>query len=245
MIARRRIFKSLIITIAWFLIWQGASMAVGSSLLLPSPFDAFSSLARLVTQGAFWESTLFTLLRISGGFILGMSIGTALAVLSAASSWADAFLSPLRDIVKATPVTSFIILVLLWLSTGITPLFISFLMVLPIAWTNVYEGIKAVDPKLVEMGRVFRLSAWDNLRSIYAPSVRPYFSAASTTGLGLAWKAGVAAEVIALPSFSIGRSLYESKIYLETPDLFAWTAVVVIVSMLLEHLVVRLMRRNK
>ena len=220
-------------------------MAVGSSLLLPSPFDTFSSLARLVIQGVFWESTMFTLLRISGGFMLGMFVGTALAMLSAASAWADAFLSPLRNIVKATPVTSFIILVLLWLSTGITPLFISFLMVVPIAWTNVYEGIRAVDPKLLEMGEVFRLSVWDNLRSIYAPSVRPYFAAASTTGLGLAWKAGVAAEVIATPAFSIGRSLYESKIYLETPDLFAWTAAVVIMSMLLERLVMRLMRRDQ
>ena len=61
------------------------------------------------------------------------------------------------------------------------------------------------------------------------------------TAIGLAWKSGVAAEVLCLPKAAIGTQVYYSKIYLETPSLFAWTAVVIVLSMLLERIVRRLL----
>ena len=116
-------------------------------------------------------------------------------------------------------------------------------MVTPIAWANVREGILAVDAQLLEMAEVFRLPRAKKLRHVYLPSVLPQWLAACTTGFGFAWKSGVAAEVIARPALSIGRNLYESKLYLNTEELFAWTAMVVLLSMLLERLLVRAMRR--
>ena len=122
-------------------------------------------------------------------------------------------------------------------------MFIAFLMVTPIAWANVREGILAVDAQLLEMAEVFRLPRAKKLRHVYLPAVLPQWLAACTTGFGFAWKSGVAAEVIARPALSIGRNLYESKLYLNTEELFAWTAMVVLLSMLLERLLVRAMRR--
>ena len=139
--------------------------------------------------------------------------------------------------------TSFIILVLLWLTASLTPVFIAFLMVLPIAWANVREGVMAVDAQLLEMAEVFQLPRAKKLRHIYLPSVLPQYLAACTTGFGFAWKSGVAAEVIARPALSIGKNLYESKLYLNTEELFAWTAMVILLSMLLERGMVRMMRR--
>ena len=71
----------------------------------------------------------------------------------------------------------------------------------------------------------------------------PWFLAAATTGLGFAWKSGVAAEILSLPKRSVGYMLYESKLTLETADLFAWTLLVVLLSMLIEWLLSRAMRR--
>ena len=239
----KRILRSCAIALCWLLLWQLAAMAAGSAVLLPSPWETAKALVALAGTGFFWKTTGMTLLRVAAGFLLGMAAGTALGVLTAASKAADAFLAPLRGVVKATPVTSFIILVLLWLTASLTPVFIAFLMVLPIAWANVREGVLAVDAQLLEMAEVFQLPRAKKLCHIYLPSVLPKYLAACTTGFGFAWKSGVAAEVIARPALSIGKNLYESKLYLNTEELFAWTAMVILLSMLLERAMVCMMRR--
>ena len=74
------------------------------------------------------------------------------------------------------------------------------------------------------------------LRGVYLPQVLPYFRSAVSAALGLCWKAGTAAEVIALSSGSIGEKLYNAKIYFQTADLFAWTAAIVLISAAFEKL---------
>jgi len=239
----KKLLKTALIAGFWLLVWALAAFAVGKDLLLPSPAAAGKALLSLAGQGSFWLSCGLTLLRVAGGFLLGMLTGTLLGFLTAFSRLADAFLSPLRSIIRATPVTSFIILVLLWLTTGAAPLFIAFLMVVPIAWANVREGLLSVDARLTQMTKCFGFSRKSRLWHLELPAILPQYLAAATTALGFAWKSGVTAEVLAAPAFSIGRSLYESKLYLETPALFAWTAVVVLLSMALEKLVVALLRR--
>jgi len=114
------------------------------------------------------------------------------------------------------------------------PSVIVVLMALPVVWSNVSAGIVGTDKQLLEMAKVFRFSTPKKLRRIYIPSVMPHFLSACRSCLGLAWKAGVAAEVLTVPAVSIGRMLYESKLYWETLDLFAWTVVVIICSLIIE-----------
>ena len=143
--------------------------------------------------------------------------------------------------IKATPVASFIILSLVWLGTAAVPIFMAFLMVLPIIWANVMQGIHGVDREYLEMARIFAMSRGKRLMKIYIPCVLPYFIAGCRSALGIAWKAGIAAEVLATPAGSIGKNLYEAKIYLNTADVFAWTAVVVIMSLVIEKLFLRIL----
>ena len=142
--------------------------------------------------------------------------------------------------VKAVPVVSFIILALVWLNAPQLPLFISALMVFPPVYLNVLTGIAGADRKLLEMARVFRVPFRRQLRGIYLPAVLPYFRAAVSLALGLCWKAGIAAEVIGLPGGSVGEALYNAKVYYETADLFAWTVVIVAVSVVFEKLFLKL-----
>ena len=109
-------------------------------------------------------------------------------------------------------------------------------MVFPPVYLNVLEGIRQTDRKLLEMAKVFRVPLWRRVTGIYLPAVLPYFRTAASLGLGLCWKAGVAAEVIGLPVGSIGEQLYNAKVYFLTPELFAWTAVIVAVSVVFEKL---------
>ena len=237
--------KKALIALIYLAVWEAASLLVGKELLLPSPFATLARLSELLFQADTWTFAGLTLLRIMAGYVLGVLLGVALAVLTARSRFAEELLSPLRSVVKATPVTSFILLTLLWLRSGIVPLFISFLMVLPMVWSTTAEAILQTDPRLVEMGKTFGLSRWKIIQKIYVPSVLPQFLAACTTALGFSWKSGVAAEIIALPKQSIGYRLYESKLRIETVDLFAWTLLVIVLSMLLEWLLVWSMRRIK
>jgi len=234
----------LLVAFVWLLIWQILYLLVQQDLLLASPLQVFLSLARLCTQLDFWLAALFSLLRIESGFLLGVIAGTIFAVLTVRFVWIDRFVYPAISAIRSTPIASFIILALVWMSSGKVVIFIVFLMVLPIVWANVTEGIRKIDPQLLEMAAVFQLNRRQIFRYIDIPSVSPFFIAAATTGLGLAWKAGIAAEVLSTPPHSLGGGLYEAKIYLETPELLAYTAVIVILSLLLEKLLVRVLHNT-
>jgi len=236
----KRVLGKIVVLSIWIAIWQIAYMMIGQEILMVSPVQVLGKILTLGASGDFWLSVGGSILRISGGYLIALGIGSVLAVLTSFIPAMDAFFRPMISIIKATPVASFIMLALVWIVTGQVPVFTSFLMVLPIVWGNVTQGIRNADRRLLEMASVFRLRQGLRLKRIYLPSLMPYFMAAATTGMGLAWKAGIAAEVLCRPEFSIGRALYNSKIYLETMDLFAWTAVVIALSILLERGFVRL-----
>ncbi len=229
----------------WLAVWWLISGAIGQEILLPSPYRVASTLWELWSTVGFWRAVGLSLVRILIGFAAAVLGGTLLALLTARSRIADTLLAPLLHIVRAAPVASFIILAYVWIEVGILPAFIAFLMVVPLVWANMREGIHATDKNLLEMAAVFRLGRWRTLTEVRLPSLRPYFAAACTTGLGFAWKSGVAAEVICQPAVSIGKQLYSAKAYLETPAVFAWTVTVVVLSFLLEKALIRLVRARK
>ena len=237
----KKILKIVIIAVIWLAIWEGVSLLVGNELLFPPPLMVAERLAELVVTPAFWGNVGGSLLRILIGYSCALAAGIIVGILTALVSWLDAFLSPAAKVIRATPVASFIILLFVFTAKNNIPAVTAFLMVLPVIWANVYAGIKGTDKKLLEMAKVFRLPFRTVLKKIYITSVLPFFMAAVKTGMGLAWKAGIAAEVLVNPEYGIGKALYDSKVYLETADLFAWTAVVVIISVILEKLVVRLL----
>lgn len=226
----------------WLLLWQLASMAVGLPLLLPSPLAVLLQLGQLCTGADFWLTVASSLLRILLGFLLGVLFGTALAGLCWRFRLIDALARPLLGVLKSTPVASFIILALVWVKTTWLATVISFIMVLPLIYANVREGIDSADRQLLEMAQVFRLSRRKTFRYCYLPAILPFFLSAVSSALGFAWKSGIAAEVLGRPARAIGSQIYDSKIYLETPDLFAWTLVVILLSVLLERLAVRFVR---
>ncbi len=218
----------------WIIVWQFAAMKIGKDVLLASPVSTIKALITLCGQSAFWSAIVFSLKRILLGFGLAIVAGVALAALSAAFSLAKYIFAPLFSTIKAVPVASFIILALLWVRGGNLSVCISFLMVTPIVYINMLEGFTQVDKKLLEMANVFRLPLSRKIKYIYIPQVLPYFTAACTTSLGLCWKSGIAAEVIGLPNGSIGNRLYETKLYMDTPEMFAWTVVIVLISFVVE-----------
>ena len=204
----------------WLLVWQLGSMALHRDILLVSPVRVAQTLLELAGTRRFWASIC----------------GTLAAALAARFRRIEELLAPLVLAMKTIPVASFIILALIWMGSKNLAVLIAFLMVFPILYTNVLSGIRATDDGLREMARVFRVTPVRRVRFIDLPQVMPYFRTGCTVGLGLCWKAGVAAEVIGMPVNSIGERLQQAKVYLDTPELFAWTVVIVCLSVGVEKL---------
>ena len=232
------VLKILGVTAFWIAIWCIISFRINNEFLFPAPTEVLLALGRLALTAEFWTTAGTSLLRIVLGIVLSLIIGTLLAVITESSKILSALLSPMLSVVKATPVASFIILALLWIKRDTLPLFITALIVVPIVWSNVAEGIRSVDKQLIDVSHVYSFSPLKKLSKLYVPSVAPFFMAACRSSLGMAWKAGISAEVLSTPENAIGTQLYYSKTYLETPDLFAWTLVVIVLSIIIEKLFV-------
>jgi len=239
----KSVIEKIIAVLFALAVWQILAMAIGESLILVTPITVVRRLCSLIFEIDFISSVAFSFVRIVSGFIIALIFGSVLAIFAGRFRAIDTLLWPFMTAIKTIPVASFIILCLIWLSSKNLSIFISFLMVLPIVYTNMLSGIRNTDKKLLEMTSLFRVGFFRKLKYVYLPQIYPYLISALSVSIGLSWKAGVAAEVIGIPSGSIGEKLYEAKIYLSSGDLFAWTVVIVLISILFEKLFLFLMRQ--
>ncbi len=228
----------------WLGVWQLAALAAGRELLLPGPLAVGERLLVLAGTADFWLSVGSTLGRVFLGLLWGALAGAALAFATHFSPWADRLISPAVRVVRATPVVSFILLVYLWVARSAIPWVIAGLMVLPVVWSALGAGLDSLDKQLLEFARAYRFTRFKTLRLVCLPALRPQFSAGLLTAFGLAWKSGVAAEVLCPPAYAIGSRIQQAKLGLETADLFAWTLAIVALSLALEKLLRQVLKRG-
>ena len=222
--------RGLLAALFWLAVWQLLSMAVGQPILLASPAATLARLFALIQTADFWRSLLFTLSHILAGFALAALAGMLLAMLAGRFTMVSDLLSPLLAAMRSVPVASFVIAALIWVPSRRLSVLIAFVIVLPVIYAGTLDGIRPIDPQLRDMARVFRMPRWNRLRAIDLPAALPSVASALSVSIGLAWKSGVAAEVIGIPGGSVGEKLYKAKVYLATPDLFAWTLAIVLIS---------------
>lgn len=235
----------LLVLCFWVLVWEVLSRTINQELFLPSPKSVLITTLELSKSSVFWISIANSFIRIILGFGLGLTVGALLAVLSYKSKAIYELLSPLMKVIKATPVASFIILALVWISSVNLSILIAFLMVLPVSFSNILHGLQSTDEKLLEMAKVFHIGGWKRVVAIYLPAVMPFAISAISIGLGFSFKSGIAAEVIGRPINSIGINLYEAKLYLMIKELFAWTLVIILLSVLFEKIMMRALRKKR
>ena len=225
------------VLVFWLAIWQIVAVAINQDIVLTSPIQTIQTLFSLAQLREFWVSIGLSLLRIFVGGALAFTSGSLLAFLSFKYKLVKLLFEPLISTIKSIPVASFVILLLIWVRTPYLSISISFLMALPIIYIAVLEGLLGTDQKLIEMANVYQIHGWYRVKAIYLSQLMPSLKTATSLAMGFCWKSGIAAEVIGLPTFSIGEHLYNAKVYLDTPALFAWTLVVIVMSVLGETIV--------
>ena len=220
-------------------IWQAAAMIVSQSILLASPVDVVVRLGTLWMEEEFVSATLYSLSRIAAGFFLSLACGIVCAILASKFHAVEVMLRPLMLTIKTVPVVSIILICLIWMTSGQLTAFIVFLMVFPVVYANLLEGILSTDENMQQMASVFHVPYAKRLLYIYLPQIKPFLISACSVSIGMAWKSGIAAEVLSVPDGSIGEMLYTSKVYFHTTDLLAWTVLVVLLSLLFEKLFIK------
>ncbi len=241
------IVKKIVLTITaicfWLFVWHFLSLKINSSIFLPSPEATYKALIRIGKRAGFWQTIFNTFSKIAKGFLLALIAGTFLAIISSFVKIIDILVSPFMRLLKTVPVASFIILALLWVKSDKLSVLISFVMVTPVVYINILQSFDNVDNNLLEMADIFNVSLLRRLRFIYVPALVSGFMSACKIGLGFCFKAGIAAEIIGLPFQSIGSELYKSKLYLMTDELFAWTVVIVLMSVFFEGVCIYLLNK--
>ena len=227
------IVRILIIAV-WLCIWQAVCDLTGLELILASPVNVFIQLCKLVSTSVFYTVLINSFFHITVGFLTACVIAVLLGVLAGKYQMVHEFFMPLIHLMKSLPVASFIILLLILFGSSKVSALISFIVVFPMVYSSVVAGMRQTDKKLLEMGELFSIGFVRTIKYIYLPQVLSYTRSSLKTAIGMSWKAGVSAEVIGLAKNSIGEQLYYAKLYLLTEQLFAWSIVVVGVSLLCE-----------
>lgn len=233
----KKIMRKTAMILFWLLLWQLVSLAVGNYVLMVGPWETLLRFLSLLGETQFYVTVGMSLLRIGAGFLTGFLAGVFLAACSSRFRLLEEGLAPVMSLLKAIPVASFVVLLLIWWGSSFLAVAVCFLVVLPNIYINTLEGLKSTDSALLEMGKVFRLPFGTKIFYIYLPALRPFLTGGLKLALGMCWKSGVAAEVIGTPAHSVGGQLYLSKIYLDTAGVFAWTAAVILLSVLFERLI--------
>ena len=237
----RRLLWLAAALVFWLAVWHVAALFIGREIILPTPFAVFRRLAELVRTAPLWKATALSLLRILGGFVIGLIAGAMLGAGMYFARPVRIVFSPFLTVVKSTPVASFILVAYFIISDNVIPVFITFLMVLPMIASTVFTSLSSTDKALLEMTSVYKFSFSQKLKNLYIPTVLPHFLGQALTALGLGWKAGIAAEVLCTPRDSIGKYLYSAKTYLETVDTFAYTLLIILISLCLEKMLKKLL----
>jgi NitT/TauT family transport system permease protein len=225
-------------------VWQFTAWKVNKTYIVPSPYETVKELYAILTSVRSLTDIAYTLGRMVISFLISFAAGVLLAVSSYRMKASESFISPFMTVIKSVPTMGVILLSLIWFGSEGTVLFVCSLIVTPVIYTNVLIGLRSVDRKLLEMGSVFRFSAGKNIRYIYWPSLKPFINAAITSGISLNIKVLIAAEVLGQPDRAIGTDLFNTKAVLNTPGIFAWSVIVIILSYSIEKFIMHLRNRK-
>lgn len=227
--------RKIIIALIWLVIWQIMASLIGEEILLPSPFLVLQSFFELIATKEFYITILSSFGKIFIGFVFSICLGLVLAYFSYKYDLFYEFINPIIVIFRSIPLASLVIFFLFWINTKNLSILVSFIMAMPIIYTNTYVGLKSIDKKLLQMASIYEVKELDKLKYIYLIKAKDFIKSSIISVSGLVLKAGIAGEVIGLPDKSIGKNLYNTKIYLDMPSLLAWTLSILILSFIFEH----------
>ena len=235
------IFLPLFTVAVIVLMWAIAAKCADRDYV-PSVGQILSAFIDLFTDFGAYKSEVFylaflnTLMRSVIAFSASYILAFVFAFLSYKWDKAKRALKPLIVIIRTLPTIAIALLLVKWTSEDVAPMVVTFLVVFPTLYNNMYAALCGIDKDLNEMCKVFGVSEKVRLKKVVFPQVAPEFISAAGAGLTLNLKLMVAAEVLSQTVPSMGAILNKSKIYFEYSTMLALVLVTVVMGLIIELL---------
>lgn len=237
-----KFIKIVLVTAFWILVWEAVARYVSREnelmlLILPKPHTVFKKWFEIAFTTEFTNAVLNTILRVFFGFLFGIGIGFMLGIITHLSNFFSALFSPMLKVIRAIPVVAIILILYVFYENKDLPVIIVTLMVLPIIWQTTHYGLGNVDVKYIEFAKVYKISKLKTILFVKLPCVFDALISSTLNSLGLAWKSGVAAEVICTTEASIGLLISKGKSGINNDEVFAATLTIILVSIIIEYFI--------
>lgn len=216
--------------------WEVAARLTANEVLWPPLGQTIRALGSLLADPAGRSAVAATLVRGLAGFTFSAVLGAAGGLAAGTWKTVDRLTAPPLVIIRSTPVMAIILFAVLWFRTTSVPVFTAFLVVFPVVFANVREGRRTAARRWSDLARAYALPPTLRIFKVELPALAPYALAGFSTGLGIAWKAVVAAEILILPARAVGTGMQRAQLQLDTPVLMAWTIMAVLLAGITEGL---------
>ena len=236
-INNKKTYIILASVIVMLLLWEFASLRINSVHLLPGPLETLKAVANLFVTRDFLLTIWNTVLRGLIGFLIAVILGMGLGIVAGLNPSFEYFMRPWIVVMRSVPVVSFILLALIWFTSNSVPIFIGFLTMFPMIFTNIIEGMRNVDNKLIDMAKFYKISQKRIVAEVYIPAIAPFVTSGISSAVGIGWRAIIVGEVLSQPEFGIGMSMHTAQSFLNVDILIAWTFVAILLSSLFEQII--------
>ena len=227
----------LISTVVVILLWWIAASIVKDSVTLPSPQETVLALLEIMASKTFLLQVFGTLRRAMFGFAIAFGAGLVLGVGAGISTPLFYLLKPIVLTQRSVPTMAVILLAIIWFGRELAPILVCVLVIFPIIYSAVVNGIRNIDQQLLEMATVYHISKRRRLVHLYLPSIRSALFAVAAAAVSLNLKITIAAEVLSQPGLGIGTGFQIEKSVVNTAGVIAWAIVAIVLGALLEFLV--------
>lgn len=224
----------LISPLLFVAVWEVISRIIGNDLIFPGIPSIFKAFIDIIKGKEFLLIVFHTLKRTAVSVGISLIIGILCSILSYNYKFFYILFFPFFSFLKSIPTIAVIILVLIWSNVEVVPIITGIMILLPLIYENILGGIDSIDRDLLKMADIYKVAKIDILKGIYIPGVYYFSSSGIPALIALTLKVVIAGEVLSQGSLSIGGEIFMGKMYLESPSIFAWIIIVILINFFLD-----------
>lgn len=226
--------RKVLIWSFYFILWQGIAMMVNQSIILPSFLDVLNRLVYILSDSSFYNHLFITLFRVVLGTLSAFILSFIFAILSYDFKWVEQALKPLVLVSKTIPNITYILLVLIWFSREMSVFFVTLLILFPVLYTQISTGLFGINPEHLEVLKLYPETYFHRLIKVIIPLIKIPLFEGLKGALSLGFKVGVMAEILGQVQPGLGYLMHIARMNFETVDLFAYTAIMILVVVIIE-----------
>ncbi|MEI0557505.1 ABC transporter permease [Brachyspira intermedia] len=218
-------------------LWYFTALKINSEIVFPNIPNILKKFAEIISEKSFYKDLSSSLIRVLITFALSFLLAFIIGISAGIFSPIRYILIPIINFIRTIPTIPLILVAIIWVDNNTVPIFVSMLVIFPIMYDSITNGIINVDQKLIEMSMSYNISLKTQIINLYIPYIKPYIFTGISQSMGITWKSILAAEILALPAFGIGTKLYESHLYLDSVSLFAYCLIAIIFNGIFEIII--------